>query len=1095
MYLLERTKRDFGVFLKEFDASAQVLPDVPVEMLSPWKGYALEILQEKDDLRLIAGIRRSQVNQIESVFGVATLTDFAELSDRDVEEVVRKHSLHSTYRTLHRQASMQLQTRKNGGKCTAYELVEGASSLLLPPDSDADMFFDMEGFPLMKGGGLEYLFGLDVGMDGDFKFWWAHNRQEEEQAFVWVVRCICDLVEKEQAAGRPKPHVYHYGHYEVTALRRVALRAKTAAGHAARNTLDKLFEDGMFIDVFNIISSSIVVGEPSYSIKKIEKLVNISREDDELADAESSVGMYYEWRRKHFHEDDSGQQEIVDDITSPILEEILVYNRQDCRSLRDVVSWLRAVLPHVDKLTFVDAQDDPPSESDSLAASDGDANVIEQGACGPTMKHKLADSIAIRRCLELSSSLVALGSTELDAETRGIVAHLLMYHTRESLPSRKQFSNMIKQASESDYRDLFDDDQCISGISWKGRKADMETNKQYFEYTFPRAQLFKLTSGNSAAFVVPKVGPKNISGDESKSDISCFVSLKEVSYSKENSPGSLILSAGRNPDYEPPKFGVLVSSEDLKVCNAPLRQSILRTTEKLTKQKADASVALPLAFIERRPIDEEPSRDISLEKMRNRQTRSENVAEFLASRKLSCVFVIQGPPGSGKTSLSGEIIQQLVMTYGKTVAVSSNSHAAIDNLLSSAVRSGCEAQTVWKVGTRCTKPNVARFKANVRDVKIVSWLAESEESDQCTSPSSTDHASSKRTKAKATGALVGATCYQLSQECIDGAFDFLFVDEASQVPIPNFLSMSTAAKYAILVGDQQQLEMPIRGTHPEILEQSCLAYTVGEGVKTVPASRGIFLDVSYRMNPALCRFVSQHFYDHTLAHASICTENKLNLGSNNSPDCFQYGSHGISFISTHEIPCVAEVLAPTPSYGKWYQPIEVFVISQIVSQILGLSCTVNGTSKTIGASDILVVAPYNAQVRALKDALPQGIRVGTVDKFQGQEAPVTVLSTCTSESSEDWDRYKYNGDHGTDKNGWQNGVAMSFSSDSMPGNKERRGFCFALQKNRLNVAISRAQCLAVVVGDAHAFSRIPLITLGDVDVASLYESIVSVQSK
>lgn len=1090
MYLFDRTRRDFNDFLSDFREEELLQPDGPVDTLSPWKGFAQQMLEEEDSLRLIAGIKRSQVAQIEGVLGVKTLNDFADLDTNTVESAIRKHSWHSVFRSLHKQARMQLQTRRNGGKQTAYELIKGEVYPPLPLQSDVDMFFDMEGFPLMEHGGLEYLFGLEKGEGENFKFWWAHDREEEERSFIHLMGWIRGVVETEQASGRPKPHIFHYGHYEVTALRRVALRATTAAGHEASNIFDALLQDDMFVDVYKIVTSAIVVGEPSYSIKKVEKLVGITREDDDLVDAESSVGMYYEWRRKYYFED-APEGTTVDSLSHPILEEILSYNQQDCQSLREVVTWLRAKLPQVDILPRSEESEIPaslPGNSDS--AVNGETEIVEAGACGPTLEHKLADSVVIRRGRELNHILLQAEDVGLSLIVRRTLAHLLQYYVRESIPSRMQFSDRVKRASGPDYKNLFDDDQCISGVTLVGQKLEGEKKKKrLFKYFFPKTQLSMMMSGSSAAFIVPKSSTEIVSEEKEPTDVACFVTIKEINHTSQADQGSVTLSAGRNPDFVPPSFGVLVSSEDLKICNAPLRQNILRTTEKLLRNKSNPSASLPLAFLQRTAIDEELFNSISSEQFQNRDTRRQIVTEFLASRKRSCVFVIQGPPGSGKTSLSGQIIRDLVMKHQKTVAVSSNSHAAIDNLLSSAVRSGCNSNTVWKIGTKSTQPSVCCFKSSLRDLKVKAFLKDENKNGRSIESAPGFLKSSNRKKPKATGALVGATCYQLSREDAEGKFDFLFVDEASQVPIPNFMSMATAANYAVLVGDQQQLEMPIKGAHPEVLEQSCLSFIVGEGVTTVPASHGIFLERSYRMNPDICQFVSESFYDHALSPALNCAENRLHLDTlkNGNSELLAKG-HGIVFVPCERFDLVVSGASTKSSFGRWYRPAEVFVISSIIDELLGVKCTVNGTSRTISASDILVVAPYNAQVRALKDVLPEGVRVGTVDKFQGQEAPVALISTCTSKASGSSDDSSC--DDESERDEWGKAATMALSSSVLQTKSRRRGLRFALRKNRLNVAISRAQCLAVVTGDAGAFSSIPMTTLEDIDVASLYENVV-----
>lgn len=135
--------------------------------------------------------------------------------------------------------------------------------------------------------------------------------------------------------------------------------------------------------------------------------------------------------------------------------------------------------------------------------------------------------------------------------------------------------------------------------------------------------------------------------------------------------------------------------------------------------------------------------------------------------------------------------------------------------------------------------------------------------------------SSSRRGQRKSAALGGATCYQSCRKESDGLFDFLFFDEASQVPVANFLAMSSSAKNKVLVGYDQQIEMPYRGPHPRGSGKSCLCYVVGDGVVTLPPDRGFFLEQSYQMTQNLCKFVSSTFYDGLLSPALECDNTKL----------------------------------------------------------------------------------------------------------------------------------------------------------------------------------------------------------------------------
>eukprot|EP00177_Eucheuma_denticulatum_P007790 GFKZ01014170.1.p1 GENE.GFKZ01014170.1~~GFKZ01014170.1.p1 ORF type:complete len:1318 (-),score=205.27 GFKZ01014170.1:4417-8370(-) len=1060
--LWRRCWHEFQSFATEIDSGIPA-PEGCGEDVRPWTTAARHILENEDSLRLLAGIRAREIDNIGRQFGAKSVEEFAGVSEELVKTRVQDGQLSETYLTLWRQARMQVETRRTGK--TSFEIIwEGGG--VIPRARDSDVVFDMEGFPLIKGG-LEYLFGA-LGSDGKFRWWWAHDRTGEERAFVGFVEWLRD---KLDAGG----YVYHYGHYEISALRRVGLRATTAEGIEAARYLEEVVEDGRFLDVFKIVKECLVVGEESYSIKKIEKLVGISRVDDQLADAESSVGMYHEWRRKFYNE---GTEEVAD--AQFILDEILRYNKQDCESLEKVVQWLRTVLPERDGVEEGDGAGAVGNASE-ISAQGGEEmpeHEIVRGACGPTPQHKVEDSVAIRRCSELSQLLLTPSESSLDLGVRAVLANLLHFHVRESGPSRLQFAHRVNQAAGPNYKKLFEDDQCLCGVRFvsENRQDSMKAVVS-FRYGFPKQQIQSLSSGNSAAFVVPST---NYAEKSEKSSISAFFTIKGFDQSLDPNSNSVILSPGRKKDLSPPRFGVLVSSEALKICDSPLRQGLLRSAERIFAGNMDPKVGLVNAFLKKTNIDREPFDGDFRLLFANTDYRRKVLGQFLASREQPCVFVVQGPPGSGKTSLSGGLIRDLVMEHGKTVAVSSNSHAAIDNLLSTAVTAGTCTNAVWKVGTRSSNSKIIGFKPRLKDLTIGKIEEEILEVDS--SKFSTPRRRQKRKDFKA--ALVGATCYQLAREESEEKFDFLFIDEASQVTIANFLAMAACAKYAVLVGDQQQLEMPIKGNHPEALQQSCLSYIVGPNETTVRSSRGVFLEKSYRMNPQLCEFVSKFFYDNALSHAHNCGSNKIQLRSSahGSGNILQKGE-GLSFVAARGDESPDEFNPNAATYGKWHKEEEVRIVAEIIQELLGCAFIANGRGGQIDTSDILVVAPYNAQVRALVEALPNGVRVGTVDKFQGQEAAVAIVSTCTS---------GINDVSSVHEETWYASDGL-WKSEEIPversqvAQKDHRGLRFSLRQNRLNVAISRAQCLSVVIGDPDIVFRMPTKNIDDIEIAALFE--------
>jgi len=261
--------------------------------------------------------------------------------------------------------------------------------------------------------------------------------------------------------------------------------------------------------------------------------------------------------------------------------------------------------------------------------------------------------------------------------------------------------------------------------------------------------------------------------------------------------------------------------------------------------------------------------------------------------------------------------------------------------------------------------------------------------------------------------VVGGTAWVFARPEFDGTFDTLVIDEAGQVSIANVVASARAARNLVLVGDQMQLPQPVQGVHPGDSGLSCLEYLFGEAMTVAPAD-GVFLPVSRRMHPSVCRVVSELFY-----------EGRLRSDEGAARHVIQYRDAGsglpMSGVVLIEVP---HVVANSQSSSE-----EAEQVRELFLGLLGSTFTDReGHRRTIGIADIMVVSPYNAQVNLLKDVLPPGARVGTVDRFQGQEAPACIVSMATT------------------------------GEDQIP-----RGVDFLFSTNRLNVAISRAQALAAVI--------------------------------
>jgi predicted RecB family nuclease len=340
-------------------------------------------------------------------------------------------------------------------------------------------------------------------------------------------------------------------------------------------------------------------------------------------------------------------------------------------------------------------------------------------------------------------------------------------------------------------------------------------------------------------------------------------------------------------------------------------------------------------------------------------------------------LVIQGPPGSGKTYAGARLIAHLI-GLGRRVGVTSTSHKAIHNLLVEVEKTG--------VAFRGLKKGDSYESASVTTSKDQSDFSDPDDD----------------------VLLLAGTSWLFSREDMAGVVDTLFVDEAGQVSLADALALATCARNIVLLGDPQQLGQVSQGIHPEGADASVLEHLLGEE-DTVPPDRGLFLSRSWRMHPDVCRFISETSYEGRLHAVPACARQRI-------------ASPGLAGTGLRWLPVEHE-----GNRGSSIEEAER-IAAELELLVGGTFSDRDGRERRLGWDDVLVVTPYNAQVRCLAARLGPRARVGTVDKFQGQEAPVVFFSMATS------------------------------SGEDLPRNLE-----FLFSRNRLNVAISRAQSLAVLV--------------------------------
>lgn len=413
-----------------------------------------------------------------------------------------------------------------------------------------------------------------------------------------------------------------------------------------------------------------------------------------------------------------------------------------------------------------------------------------------------------------------------------------------------------------------------------------------------------------------------------------------------------------------------------------LRDGVVRVAQDVRARGIDASGPLRAArdLLLRRP----PAGALGGPLVEPGEPPAEAVSRLAAGLR-GGVLTVQGPPGSGKTHSAARMILRL-LADGQRVGVCAFSHKAIGNLLDEVMRvaaaEGRDVRALQKAGEdqRCSS-GVVRCTSNAGDV--VGALDDLD--------------------------LVAGTAWLFARPDMVGSVDTLVIDEAGQMSLANVVAVSGAADNLVLFGDPQQLSQPAKGMHPAGAEVSALEHLLG-GRSTIDPCLGVFLDRTWRMHPEICAFVSETSYDGRLFAHDDCAKQRVDapgLVSGAGLRWVPVEHRDNSAASTEEAEVVRGLLADLLR-GTW--------------------TGADGVSRPIRLDDILIIAPYNAQVGRLRSRLPPAARVGTVDRFQGQEAPVVIYS-----------------------------MASSSVADAP------RGVEFLYSRNRLNVAVSRARGMVAVV--------------------------------
>ena len=893
---------------------------------------------DADHLVQVAGINRSQIEKLATT-GITTMAALASAKDSDRPAEILVH----TFEKIRLQAKLQTNFRKTAVHSRV--VLPDPELAVLPPPSSSDIFFDMEGFPYFpERGGLEYLFGSTL-RTGEFVPFFAHDRQQEKKAFQDFIKFATEKLAKDKSA-----HIYHYASYEVTALNRLAAR------HGVLETeVSELVSSGRMVDLYKVVKGSVMVSQPSYSIKKLEAFYEFERKSKVL-DAGSSIEEYDYYRQ---------QVALGEEGSKDTLQQITDYNEDDCVSTMALYNWL-SELPgaHEKYEEFQRAKDIKKARE---AKSQAEREDSPESARARRAEYELAKLIQKTSLMEKALEGFEFGkdaSLDYRAKIWLALTHSMLYYNREDVMRWRDWAIRKDATFDQLHRDR-------KSLVVEGSTTEFDTSDFFGLDPETKVKIvyrFTLEPGQTCFL---------------KQDQKIFVRYSLGANQQETDYGKVVSVAGHE----------LIFERDATYQNMSFEPNAIFEYEWVPpgqKPEVVGNLVQQLVALwkspDQQPNIKHPAMDLLLRNPPRLKTLP-SLPEVAAGDALDAIKVavfdldnsvlaIQGPPGSGKTFVGSRVIKELVDS-GMKVGVVANSHSAIENLMWACIEAG-------------VSPDAMAKKSQAGDKKAKGWLTP------------TSNKVLGKWRSGNSGYVVGGTSWSFcAKEMFEGLFDYVFVDEAAQFSLVDAIAVSANTKNLVLLGDPRQLTQVVQAIHPGGVDNSALGHYMGE-VAIVDKDSGYFLDITRRMHPQVNAPVSALSYQNKLQSHSD-THSHIVPGIDPGLVAITVDHRGNSSSSIEEATKVLEIAK---------QQVQI-----------------------VGAGEVLVVAPYNAQVDLIRELLDkeglEEVAVGTVDKFQGREAMVVIVS-----------------------------LAASSALDAP------RGLDFLLDRNRLNVALSRAKANCYLVYSA-----------------------------
>jgi len=927
------------------------------------------------DLLLVAGMRPVQRERLRRA-GITTIDELA------VAGKLPDGMSYETFALLKTQARLQLQSERRAAAeegdppPPVYEVVAPKAIAALPRPSRGDIFFDFEGDPLYTEGaaatgvrwGIDYLFGW-VDTADRYSALWAHSFAEERQAF----EDFLDFVAVRRAA-HPDMHIYHYAPYETSHL------AAMAATYGVREAdVDRLLRDGVFVDLYPVVRRALRVGSRSYSIKKLEPLYMAARTTD-VQRGDDSIVQYVHARALAgaIEGPDASRALAAHPEANAVLQDIAGYNRDDCVSTRLLRDWLverareaglrPAFEPEPDERAYAPSALALALTARADALAEDRHATADDGGALPTSPGE-----GIPTAPSADERALRLGAAAIDYYPREAKSfwstHFL--RLREPISIWEQTRDVV----------VLDAERCRLLEDWH-RGEGQRTDRRRMLLRGELAPGTRVSEGSDPFLLYDVPAPFPFTGSPRfiHADHRCVVVevLEDGAIVDEYAVEGMTwpeLPLAITPTAPPP------AGNQQKAIDAWAQQVAASAPGFPSDPATDLLRRMPPRTRSGTRPDGADDVDVLVDWLRDLDD------SYLA---------VQGPPGTGKTYVGSHVIERLVREHGYKVGVVAQSHAVVEHMLDRVVAAGVPADLVGKAikgdasAPDAVAPSFTVFAKN----GVAEFTAQRQES----------------------GYVIGGTAWDFSHEgrVPRGSLDLLVIDEAGQFSLASTIAVSLAAHRLLLLGDPQQLPQVSQGTHPEPVDTSALGWIM-QGDAVLDPAYGRFLAQTRRMHPRVAEPVSHLSYAGRLAAYPTAALRAI--------EGIEPGLH------VHPLAHRGNATAA---------PEEAAEVVRIVQDLIGRAFTdladdgEPAAPRALTVDDIIVVTPYNAQQATVHEALTEAgfgeVRVGTVDKFQGQEAAVSIVSLAAS------------------------------SARDAP-----RGPEFLLLQNRLNVAISRAEVAAFLV--------------------------------